>query len=238
MRIFWTILGSITLALLVLFLFIYFKFSYILGRVLSSKFGTKVKIEKIVFDQPKIDIKKFKIHNPIGYNLPLALRVKNIDVNAPFKNYLNRVIHINSLNIQDVEINIEFQGRRGSESNWSYLLGNLSEDPHEKSKPHVKTQQEGKGRYAVIDLLTIQNLRINLITPGQKTQTKVFRNMQFKNIVTKKGDITRRITQIVIYHMIFNYKNLIKFPLNVGNDATGGVLNIFEKLAPIPRESN
>ena len=237
MRVFWTLLGTIALAIIALIIFIYLKFGFILGKVLSSKFGTKVKIEQITLKQPKIDISNFAIFNPPGYNLPLALKINNIDINAPFRNYFHQEIRVNSLNINNVEINIIFQGRQGSESNWSYLLGNLSEEPHDHKKHPDEIKQDTKGRYAVIELLTITNLRVNIITPGQRTQTKVFRNMQFRNVVTKRGDITRRISQVIIYHMIFNYRNIIKMPIEIGKEASGGIFSIFEKLAPFSTDS-
>lgn len=235
MKIFWSILSAIVVIVILSFLFVYFKFNYVLGHILSSKFNTKVKIEKVVFKSPEIDVLNFEIHNPSGYSLPLALSIDDVYIKAPFRNYFHRVINIDQIEVRDAEVNIEFSGRRGTESNWSHLIGHISSGSEDDSKAK---QSDSKGRYAVIGLLTIRNLRVNIITPGQKTQTKVFRDMQFRNVVTKKGDISRRITQVIIYHMIFNYKNLIKIPQQFGNKATDGALNFFEKLGPFKFNSN
>ncbi len=232
MKIFWSLFSALIIGTILCLIFFYFKFNYVLGKVLSSKFGTEVLIKKITFDRPDIDVNTFTIKNPPGFMTTLALRINKLDISAPYSNYFQNVIDIDEIEISDIDLNIEFTTKKGSISNWSHLLGSLSSEPSKKPAKVDSKEVAETGRYAVIKLLKINNLKVNIITPGQKTQTKVFKNMQFKNVITEKGDITRRITQIIIYHMIFNYKNLIQIPEQFSNKATDGVLNIFKKIDP------
>lgn len=236
MRVFWSILSAVFVVIVICLLLFIFKFEYILGRILTSKFGTTVRIENVVFRKNEFDAEKFVIKNPPSYTTPSALKINQFDVEAPFWNYFKKVIHIKEIELHNVEFTLEFDSKKGSTSNWSQLLDNLSAGSNGSS--NASSEDSSSDRYAVIGLLKINNLTVNMITPGRKTETRTYRNLQFRNVVTKKGDIVRRITQVVIYHMIFNFRNWIKFPVQFGGQATDGVLNIFEHISPFSSGSS
>ena len=197
----------------------------------------KVSIEKIQFKNAEVVVNDFTIANPNGYKQPIALRIDMIDIEALYRNYLHKAIHIKEIEIHNAELVIEFKGKRGSESNWSHIIGNIgSEPPSKKSKSSSKSDKSSSGRYATIDLLKINELRVTIITPGQKNQVKVLRNMRFKNVITKKGDITKRIAQVVLYHMIFNYKNLIKIPQQFVTPEQQGFFRMFNNMDPLKNQ--
>lgn len=224
MKAFWTLLTSIFIVIVLSFSFLFFKSNYVIGRLLSSTFHSKVTIDHVGYTKKEIQIQEFTLYNPSEYTTPKALFIKNIDINAPYSNYLKKIIQIHEIEIHDAVLNFVFNDRKGSESNWSHLIGNLSNE----KQPDDITKDDSQGRYAVIDLLTINQLTVNIMTPGKKTETKVLKNLQFKHVVTKKGDITRRITQVVLYHMLFDYQNLIKIPAQFADKASTNFFHLFQ----------
>ncbi len=189
--------------------------------MLSARFGALVNIEKVAFGRQEINIEKFVLHNPPDFSTPHALDIDVIDIDAPYINYIKKEIKIKEIEVHTAELNIVFKTKKGLDSNWSSLLGTLSTDKYSKKK---REQEEKSGQYAVIEVLKINKLTVHIITPGLKTETKVFNDMVFYNVVTTRGDITRHITQVVVYYMISQFANILNIP-------TGGFFSIFSGLS-------
>ncbi len=221
MKLVWSVLSLAAFVAIVGALLFFFKFNYILGRMLSAKFGTLVKIEKVLFKRQEVNIQKFTLNNPPNYSVPLALDIDIVDVNAPYLNYFKKEIQIQEIEIHNATLNIVFKNKLSPENNWSTLVGSLATDNASEKK---KKEEEKNGQYAIIHHLKINHLTVNIITPGRKTETKVFNDMVFNDVVTTKGDITRRVAQVVVYYLIFNYQNIIQLPAQ----STQGFFDIFK----------
>lgn len=218
------VLGISLAILIVVFGIVYLNFNRVISSVLSSKLGVKVKVERIGFSNNVISIENVTIYNPKGSALPFALKIGQAKIEAPLSNYFRKQIVFNGFHLNDIEMNIEFYDAKNSKGNWSEILQNVNKD----SGPDVDT-----GRSAVIKLLTISNMNFKLLLYGQKQPTVLppIKSMKFKDISTDKGDLSRKISEAILNHIVqaVFWKNAIKstieFPYEVSKSAFSNMLD-------------
>lgn len=222
---------AVTICILLLFFgFAYYNGAFIFSRLLSGKLGTKVTIEQVNFKSEEIEIIETKIKNPRKSTVPFALQIKNIDVKAPYSNYIKEDIVFNEIILSDVHLVVEFFTEAQKESNWNHIMNDLD------SSPEARVESRSK-RDALIKRLEIRNFTVEVIMPGKKNRTKNLGTLRFQNVQTEKGEIVRRITQAILMKMIFNMKNFIELPLEITEDSFKKVFEGLDFINPFKKSS-
>ena len=101
-----TITASSILALILISLgVIYFGFTFILEKNLSSKVATKLTIEDSGLSLNSIELDNLRIHNPKNMIEPYALEVETINIQAPILNYFKKIVEMKSDNYTSNRMN-------------------------------------------------------------------------------------------------------------------------------------
>jgi len=155
---------------------------------------------------------------------PYAFEVDSIDIQAPLFNYFKKIVEIQLLELDTIVVSIEFFNGKKTASNWNLIMKSVNK---KGSAEPGKTDKS----YANIDLLSLKNITVIVFQNGKEINRKVIPQLTFKNIKTKKGELTRRVTQAVLFHLLFDFKNLLDFSLDFIPDASEP-LNLFDKVFP------
>src|SRR5882724_8183763 len=86
---------------------------------LSKKLKVAVEIDSFGLSWGKIDAENIQIGNPPGSLLARAFTCKEIDVLAPFTNYLKKRIIIDEIDLKDIYLGLEFDSASGTSGNWT-----------------------------------------------------------------------------------------------------------------------
>jgi hypothetical protein len=221
-----TIIASTLIAIVIItFCFIYFGFASILEWNLSTKISTKISIAKSSFSLSSIQLENFRIHNPKNINKPYALEIDSINIQAPLFNYFKKITEIQSIKLDNIVLSIEFlEIGKGEGSNWNLIM--RSANKKGSSKPG-----ENDPSYANINLLSLKNITVIVYQGGREKNRKVIPLLTFKNIKTKKDELTRRITQAILFNLLFDFKNILDFPIELIPEASEP-LNLFDNVLP------
>jgi len=197
--------------------------------ILSSKLEVPVRIHDMKFRPPEIRLKGIKIGNPKGYREHEAISIASIDITAPYTNYLDKEVEIDSIILDDVTLTIEFFGDNHVNYNWNVLLTNMNKDDSAKAGKSKKS-----GRSAFIKTLKINKLKIVTVVPGHARKVQEIPDLTFHNLSTKEGNLSAQITQTILFHLLFNTKNFLKFPLQTTEETFQNLLSPFNKPAKQP----
>ena len=183
----------------------YTKLDLILSHILTTKFKTSVRIEDIELSPMKdILLENLTLANPIDYPTAYALRIGSIAIEAPYKNYLEKVVSIDRIELTNITLTVDYLD---NVTNWETLMNN------------IETDDDKSDSYAVIKKLTFNNLIVRIEGKDGKLKTLKIPKLTLLNVQTKGGELTRRLTQAILKEVIFNIKNLINIPLKMTQDA-------------------
>lgn len=217
------ILGNTLFLLLIVGIILFFSRSYIASVIFSNKLGAPVRINQINMVPGRITIKDAKLKNPSGYNQTYALRIGRTEINAPIRNFFRSEIEIDSMEVSNVLLTLELINRNPKDNNWTTLLNNIN-------AKESKLEPQSKGHHAVIKKFVLTNLTVRIYKSPRSYEDKVIRRLEFTDVTTADGDLTRRIMQAIIYELVFNIKNILKIPVDVTQDALQGVFQKMDNL--------
>lgn len=146
----------------------------IVSSNLSKKLKVPVEIDSFALTWGKIDAKKIQIGNPPGSTLSKAFSCDEIDVLAPFTNYLSKNIIIDEIDIQNVYLGLEFDSASGTTGNWTRIMGNLKQSmgeiPEKNGKSKKKkessakqTPTTGTPRTVLIHRIVLTNIDVDVL---------------------------------------------------------------------------
>ena len=116
MRRIFVILSSVFGILILTSIFLVFARSWVLSAILSSKFQTLVTVEQLTFSQGnQIDLAHLSIDNPDTFQSTHALEVQSIAITAPYREFFNTAIHIDTIALDGILITVDFVGKT---TNW------------------------------------------------------------------------------------------------------------------------
>ncbi|MCH9811128.1 hypothetical protein K0U07_00010 [bacterium] len=220
MRKFWIWFLSILGALIVAIIIIYVFTSTILGYILSSSFGTKTTVNSTAITFRSTHFWGLHVHNPPKAKTPYALTIRKIDIKAPLSTYFTKNIQIEEINLKNLLLIVEVLPGEGNKTNWDAILNHINSSTGEK---------EGSTRNATIKKLTINKLVVKVISADGNVQTTTIKNLTFRDLSTKKGNITSQIAKVIVMKMIFNAKNILNFPIQLSNDSYNQFFNKMKK---------
>ncbi len=155
----------------------------IVANNLSKKMKVAVSIDSFGLGWEKIAIKKIQIGNPPNSTLNKAFSCEEIDVHAPFTQYLHKDIIIDEIDLKDVYLGLEFNSATGTTGNWTTIMRNLNESTD--GTKSTSTQSKGKKskdkqgqpptanpseRSVLIHRLVLTNINVDVV---YKTDNKV-----------------------------------------------------------------
>jgi hypothetical protein len=191
----------------------YLNSSTILAEVISKKTMTPVSIKDIIWEKDSFTIDDIMIANPNGAQLPVAMRVKSIKVDAPYKQYLENPILINQIHLDSVYVNIQIYNKEQTEGNWQTLMSNMAVD--HKSPLSIE-------RPALIKKLILTNIQVDLIlSDGKIHHLSPIERLEFNDINSDKGIPTQEISEIIVQKMMQSIffekglKSIIEAPVDI-----------------------
>ena len=200
MRRIFVILSSVFGILILTSIFLVFARSWVLSAILSSKFQTLVTVEQLTFSQGnQIDLAHLSIDNPDTFQSTHALEVQSIAITAPYREFFNTAIHIDTIALDGIVITVDFVGKT---TNWEVLISNLSN----------QQSSLGNNSFTVIDTLVLHNMQLRVIKGTGAPQLYTLNDITLHNITTENGSLTRRISQAIVTQMILQFQDIIAIP--------------------------
>ncbi len=172
MRIFFSTLAGLIVIVLVAAVIVGFIFwsrvPDIVANNLSKKMKVAVQIDSFGLGWGKIDAKKIQIGNPQGSILAKAFTCDEIDVLAPFTNYLKNRVIIDEIDLQNVYLGLEFDSSSGTTGNWTRIMSNLENSMGKNTsgsqgKGKKKPAPEGSSRSVLIHRIVLTNIDVDVV---------------------------------------------------------------------------
>lgn len=199
----------------------------ILANNLSNKMLVSVEIDSIGLSWGKIDLKNIEIGNPPNSILAKAFACKEIDVNAPFFNYLDQNVVIDEIDLKDVYLGLEFESASNTKGNWTTIMKNIQSTTggtaDKKKKKEEPPAAKPSVRTVLIHRLVLTNIDVDVVyrKDGGKVQ-KMPRidRMELKEISSEGGLPVDQIMNSVLGEMLKqvfikeNLKNMLQELLN------------------------
>ncbi|MFZ4772601.1 MAG: hypothetical protein ACOYK9_01245 [Chlamydiia bacterium] len=215
------------LLLLVIGSYLLFTFRvHVINSSLSTSFSVPVRISALDFSKKLVSIKNLEIYNPPKSIAPKALSMKSIQIHAPLRRYFEVNTDIHSVEINDIEVEIEFYDQQEKEMNWNSILGSSWES--------TNTPIDADAAVVTIRTFTINNLKVTLRTPNQEPRIFYVQGpVTYKNLNSRRGipgtviaDMIVRITLMEV----FSIEGLAHFAGSLFEHT----LSPFEKLIELP----
>jgi uncharacterized protein involved in outer membrane biogenesis len=150
----------------------------ILANNLSKKMLVSVGIDSIGLGWGKIDLKKIQIGNPPDSILTKAFTCNEIDVYAPFSNYLNKNVVINEIYLKDVYLGLEFDSPSSTNGNWTKIMNNMqatmgtNQTVGKKKKNQEQRVSQAPERTVLIHRLILTNINVDVLYRKQGGKLK------------------------------------------------------------------
>ncbi len=158
----------------------------IIASYLSNKLKTDVSISNIAISTKKMTIKNFRIKNPRGSKNKYAFTAKNVDVNYSFSKLMSAPSIVDSILVQDINLDIECSNPLCTKNNWTSLIDNINA----KEKKSVSKKE------VILKTLSLKNMDVAITGLGlnfNKTKNTNVPSIEFSNISNKTGFPTQEL---------------------------------------------
>ncbi len=194
------LIGIVFVALAIAVFIFWMRLPNFAANVLSSKLKAPVSIEDINIKSERIDIQQLEIGNPKGFVMPKALSSNIIDIQAYWKNYLQKEIVIDRIDINDVYVGLEFPQEGNQSGNWTTIMNNIREGG-DISKEKKKTSD----RSVLIKELSLSNIDIELLYGSDISKVQKLskiNNITLTNVSSTEGIPMNQIINIILSEML------------------------------------
>jgi len=201
----------------------------ILANNISKKLGVQVEIEDISLGFSNITIENFEIGNVPNGILPKAFSVETLAVNAPLGHYLNDQIVIDTIQLDNVYLGLEFDSATSTNGNWTRIMSNLQNSTESDENAPAKTRKRKSeqkqasstpqtGKSLLIKELVINNISVDLVYvqgDGRIKKLPMIKQIVLRNISSQEGFPMDQLMNSVLGQMLKqvfiqqNLKNMI-----------------------------
>jgi len=195
--------------LILLTLLAYIFSSTILSHILTSSLGTKTTVTNTVISFNHLRFWQINVANTTTSKNPSALTIDRIEVSAPLTAYFKNNIEIKEIELKGLTLVIETLPGNKKLTNWDEIVSHMNKNVGSSTKSTKDT---------VIDTLVIKDLTIKFVDPNGKMTVNTIKELKFKNLSTKDGNITSQITKAVLLKLILNVNTLIEIPVKLYKD--------------------
>ena len=226
-----TLLKWVAIAILAIAVVLMVVWSFVpgmLSRDLSEKAGVPVSISSVGVTPWSLTVSDFVMGNPRGSTLSKALAVGTTKVHAPFYRYFKDKIIIDTVNMNNIYLGLEFDKPFSAQGNWTQIMRNFDRNT------------KGNGKPVLIKKLVITNMDIWMAfrdNPSQQPKRlKGINKMVLKNVSSEQGLPLGAITNQVVGAMLFEVfkregiQNMIEGIFSPGGGSSGifgGFNNLF-----------
>ena len=200
---------------------------------LSKKLKVSVEIDDMKLRWGKIEVDKVVIGNPPGAILSKAFSCSSIDVIAPFTHYLDQQIVIDEIDVNDVYLGLEFDSAKGTQGNWTRIMGNLKastgEESNGKKKKGAQAPKEENQRSVLIKRLILTNIDVDVVyrkEGGKVQKLKRIDRIELTNVSSEGGLPMDQVMNSVLGQMlksVFEKQNLQNMLQNLLQQPGGGL---------------
>ncbi|NGX30191.1 MAG: hypothetical protein KR126chlam4_00238 [Candidatus Anoxychlamydiales bacterium] len=158
----------------------------IIASYLSNKLKTDVSMSNIAISTKKMEIKNFRIKNPRGSKSRYAFIAKKIEVNYSFSKLMSSPSIVDSILVQDINLDIECSNPLCTKNNWTNIVDNINA----KEKKTVSKKE------VILKTLSLKNMDVAITGLGldfNKTKTINVASIEFNNISNKTGFPTQEL---------------------------------------------
>jgi hypothetical protein len=214
-------LSFIAIFVLLVGFFIYFKEFSLPGFVsdkLTAMMKVNVKLEGLDLGFKQVEADGLSILNPKGFNLPKAMSINSILIQAPWTAFFKNDIEIDQLELSEIYVGVEFLNKSSKQGNWSEIMTNL-----QAAAP--KQPASSSGKHVHIKKCILTNLQVELAystgNPGPKLYPLIKR-LEINDIDSRNGLPLQEISQAILnatLKQIFSIENLTNMALDNFTDA-------------------
>ena len=230
------IFGYITIAIVAICIAAFIVWSRapdMLASHLSKELGVPVEIEDIEIGFSYFAIDNFEIGNVPNGILAKAFSVETLDIDAPLSRYFNPQVMIESVQLDNVYLGLEFDSATSTQGNWTRIMSNLEKTASEgaspsrrKNKPEKSSPQSpsgARGRSVFIKELIINNISVDLVYVqggGRVKKLPMIKQIVLKNINSEEGFPIDQLMNSVLGQMLKevfiqqNLQNMLEGLLN------------------------
>lgn len=169
-----------------------------LSQTLSNALRTSVIIGDATISPSSLGLQKIIISSPRQSLLPQAFRCETLSVNAPLLGYLKDNIVIDSIELDNVYLGLEFDSPQSTSGNWTRLMDNLS-------KSTAQNSNDKSNKTILIKKLRITNTRCQVVYANKKDgpiNLKPIPVMEFDNISSTSGFPVEQLSNSVLGQML------------------------------------
>jgi len=164
MKRFGYLIGIVVLVALVIGFLFWSRLPDMLANRLSAKLQVPVEIDSIGLKLAGVDVKNIQIGNPPGSILAKAFTCQEIDVDTPWTRYLHDNVVVDTIELNQVYLGLEFDSAKGASGNWTTIMSNLNSGT-EKPKPKKKADSNStpSGRTLLIHKLILTDIDVDVV---------------------------------------------------------------------------
>lgn len=185
----------------------------IVSSYLSKTLGMRVSVATVSIGPSRSKMKYFKIDNPHKYKSQYALKAESIRTSYQWKELKDNPTIIDRIEIDQIDLAIEFANVLGTKNNWSDLISRMPE-------------KKENAKEVIVKKLILTNMRVDIRGMGlsAKRQTRTIDRMEFTNVSSHEGFPMRELIS-----QIFGNANLFDYIKNIVPGGPGGII---KKLLP------
>ena len=196
----------------------------IISLSIAKQTKTHVKLGSISFHSNGFVLNNLVIESPVGGTIRRALSVDKLAINASYDAYSKRPLIIESVQLSDIFLGIEFYNADNTEGNWISIMQNLDD-----------TTKEGEvdappDDYALLKELQLEQVNIDLkLYKQKKIRLKTIPDISFSDVRTDTGQIADELTEIIIEKVMYTVfiKKGIQTVINIPKDVIKTVISPF-----------
>ena len=141
-------------------------------------------------------IQNLVIDSPPEASLPVALKVKELRMTAPYDAYLKEPVLIERIELNSIYLGIEFYDEKRTKGNWVTIQQNL--DSAEEST------EKDLNSYSLIKEMILRELSIQLKLYKQGViSLSPIPKVEFTDVRTDTGQIADELTQIILKKVMY-----------------------------------
>lgn len=186
---------AILLALLLACLyFAWMKAPAFIAQNLSKKMHVEVQIDDITLSRSSIKIDNIVIGSPANSSLPKAFSAKSIECKISLTNLIKDPLVIDTLEVNDVYLGLEFTSPTMTQGNWTRLIENLK-----KSSPPQNSTT--KAATVIIKKLILTNIQADIVytaIKGNVQKVSPIERIELYNVSSQDGVGYDQIAKMVI----------------------------------------
>ena len=188
---------------------------------LTNKLHVRVDITSIRPYLTSIQVSNLRIGNPAGYKLPRAFSADSISINAPLTRYANDHVEIDSIEINDIYLGLEFDSIKGTEGNWTAIMASTNEAQETSKKESVEKSKKS----VLIKTLGLNNIKTDLLfrDKGSVKHLPDIQRIELHNVSSEGGNLTDQLMNSALGEMVKqvfvqqNMKDLLQKILDPNN---------------------